>query len=68
MTDFSEEIGPRKVGGRYYNGYWGQEYEVLDIETDRSSWPVWQVTIRWADGREAAHCTAWDTQRDRVVS
>lgn len=64
----STQIGPRKVGGRYYNGYSGQEYEVLNIETGRPTWPVWLITVRWADGHTTSHCTAWDPKRDRVLS
>lgn len=65
---FKNAIGPRKVGGRYYNGYWGEEYTVLNIETNRTSWPLWQITVRWEDGSKTSHCTAWDPDRDRVVS
>lgn len=68
MSAFHREIGPRKVGGRYYCGYWGKEYDVLDIETDRTQWPPWRVVIRWEDGRESWHCTAWDKRRDKVIS
>ena len=68
MTTFDREIGPRKVGGRYHSGYWGEDYTVLDIETDRPQWPPWQITIRWDDGRKGSHCTAWDPKRDRLLS
>jgi hypothetical protein len=59
-------IGPRKVGGRYFSGGWRQEYDVLALsDTGRAGW---RITVRWADGRETSHCTAWDPRRDRVVS
>jgi hypothetical protein len=67
VSTFAREIGPQRVGGRYYCGYWGKEYDVLDIDTDRTAWPAWQITIRWEDGRETSHCTAWDADRDRVI-
>lgn len=65
---FKEVIGPREVGGRYYSHCSGREYTVINIETNRPSWPIWQITIRWEDGREASHCTAWDPDRDRIIS
>lgn len=67
---FKEVIGPRKVGGRYYSHCSGCEYTVLNIETNRPTWPIWQITIRWedADRRVVKHCTAWDPDWDRVVS
>jgi hypothetical protein len=63
------QIGPRKEGGTYYNGYWGQEYTVTRIERR----PVgyigrWRITVRWADGHTTSHCTGWDPKRDRVVA
>lgn len=68
MSVFHREIGPRKIGGRYYSHVAGKEYDVLDIETDRPQWPPWKITIRWEDGRESWHCTAWDPKWDRVIS
>ena len=56
---------PRKVGGRYYSGYWGQEYDVTAMrEHNGSQW----FTCAWADGTTTTHCTAWDEWRDKVVS
>lgn len=69
MSAFDREIGPRKVGGRYYCAQWDQNYTVLEIETNRTTWPTWQVTIRWDDTSEVvSHCTTWDANRDRVIS
>ncbi|MFJ2561293.1 MULTISPECIES: P-loop ATPase [unclassified Streptomyces] len=62
------QVGPRKVGGRYYNGYWGQEYEVLNIDDNPDSWGPWEMTVQWADGRTTTHCTGWDPKRDRVIA
>jgi UPF0042 nucleotide-binding protein len=64
----ARQIGPQQIGGRYYNGYWGQEYEVLKIDDKPDSWGPWEISIRWADGREDTHCTAWDYERDRVIA
>lgn len=64
----ANQVGPRKVGGRYYNGYWGQEYEVLKIDDNPDSWGPWEITVRWDDGRESTHCTGWDPERDRVIA
>ncbi|MFB9891539.1 hypothetical protein [Planobispora takensis] len=60
-------IGPRMVGGRYYDGYWGTEDEVLDIDRGpHEGWLPWTITVRDEHG-ERWHCTAWDPQRDKVV-
>jgi hypothetical protein len=37
----------------------GQSYGI-----DRTVW----YRIKWADGHETVHCTAWDAWRDRVIS
>ena len=58
-------LGPRRPGGRYFCGYWRQEYEVVEIRLRQHGW---SILIRWEDGREVEHCTAWDHRRDRVVS
>ncbi|MFC5744853.1 hypothetical protein [Actinomadura rugatobispora] len=69
---FADEIGPRRVSGRYYSHVSGNEYEVLDIQTERSFWPPWQITVRLLTGDRVgdvvSHCTAWDAKRDRVLS
>jgi hypothetical protein len=57
-------IGPRKVGGWYYSGYWGQDYYVAAIECPHS---VPWITVYWQDGREATHSTAWDPRRDKIL-
>ncbi|MEU0032057.1 P-loop ATPase [Streptomyces sp. NPDC006335] len=68
-TDWiANQVGPRKVGGRYYNGYWGQEYEVLSIDDKPDGWGPWGMTVLWDDGRKTTHCTAWDPKRDRVIA
>lgn len=73
MSDFRNEIGPRKVGGRYYSHAVGEDYEVVGIETKQPppGW-VWQITVRWLTGprkgETVSHCTRWDPKKDRVLS
>ena len=59
---------PRRVGGRYYCGYWQDEYTVtaIDAETPCGSPGPW-FTVVWSDGHSTTHCTAWDAKQDRVV-
>lgn len=62
-------LGPQQVGGRYHNYYWDQEYEVLEIllaANEHAPHP-WCIRVRWADGRESEHWTAWD-RRDTVIA
>ena len=67
-----DEIGPRVVGGRYWNGYWAKEYEVVAVHRGddvpmMGGWrSPWAVTVRDADGQRT-HSTAWDPARDRVL-
>lgn len=64
-------IGPRQVNGRYYSGYWGNEYTVTAIDRDIAT-GTWSITV--ATDAEAVlrqsrtHCTPWDHRRDRVVA
>jgi hypothetical protein len=68
-------IGPRKVGGVYFNGYWGIEYTVLAVNdpaegcfsiTDKSLTGI-NNDPRYI-GEVHTHATAWDYRRDRVIS
>lgn len=59
-------VGPRRVGGRYFNGYWQQGYEVVAIGAE-IPWADWSITVLWDDGRTTTHCTAWEPKRDRVL-
>ncbi|MQS17980.1 hypothetical protein F7Q99_38785 [Streptomyces kaniharaensis] len=58
----AQQIGPRKVGGRYRTRH-GYEYDVIAIDPGprpRTQWPVWQITvIGTEDGIKRSHCTAW---------
>lgn len=60
-------IGPRKVGGSYRSGYWGENYTVLAIGLGADILGGWNMTCRWADGRTTTHATAWEPRRDRVL-
>jgi hypothetical protein len=54
-------VGPRRVGGRYYCGYWRWEYTVLAIEYSHGGWLITEATDEEAaEGRSRTHCTAWD--------
>lgn len=67
MADYyTHSLGPQRAGGRYYCGYWRQEYEVLGIGGENST--SWSITVRWADGSTTTHCTPWDERRDHVIS
>lgn len=64
----ARQIGPQQVGGRYYSAYWGKAYEVLAIYDQTDSWGPWEITVRWDDGRQHTHCTAWDPDLDRIIA
>lgn len=51
---------PRRVGHRYFSGYWQQTYEVIAINGDN-------ITARWEDGRTTTHATRWDERKDKAV-
>jgi hypothetical protein len=58
-------IGPQRVGGRYFCGYWQEEYDVLAVTTGRA----WSITVRTVGATETrTHCTPWDARRDRIIS
>jgi hypothetical protein len=62
--DFTKEIGPRKVGGRYHSNTWGLDYTVTAIEVTPNTW---RITCEWADGRTTSHCTPWNARTDREL-
>ena len=64
---FVRDLGPRRVGGVYRDGYWGTTYTVLAIEPSTGDWRGWEITIRRQDGTVARHSTAWDPRRDRII-
>jgi len=59
-----QDIGPRRVGGTYYCGYWRKAYTVQAIEVD--AWR-WRITVRWQDGSTTTHSTRWDYRRDSAA-
>jgi hypothetical protein len=68
MTAFDKQIGPRVVGGRYYSSYSDATYLVLQIDTHRNEWPLWQMTVRRVgDGKVFKHSTNWNPDRDRLI-
>ncbi len=69
---------PRRVGGRYRCGYWGNEYTVLAFH-ERDDWRGRSITVCWVEHctlhtppcvfeRIATHSTPWDPRRDRIVA
>ena len=65
MSPFAKQIGPRKPGVRYLDGYNGRIYTVIAIEERAHGW---RMTVERQDGSTTGHCTAWDPDRDRVIS
>lgn len=63
------QVGPRVVGGRYDHGEAAGAYEVLAIDRGpRTSWPTWQITVRYdRNGQDTTHCAGWNPARDRVL-
>jgi len=57
---------PRRVGGTYRSGYWGDAYTVLAVRFD-GPW-VESITVKLGDGRVVTHCTAWDARRDQIIA
>ena len=65
---FAVGIGPRQVGGRYYDGYDMQEYVVLAINTEGGRWFITvQTDDEQAHRYHRTHSTPWDPKRDRVI-
>lgn len=59
------------VGARVRDGYWGDEYTVLEHVPDAGDWRGEQVRIRWetgpSAGQERVHSTWFDPKRDRIL-
>jgi hypothetical protein len=60
-TASSDLLGPRRVGGRYFDSYWKEPYTVESINPDGS------LTLRWDDGRVTTSRTRWQA-RDKVIA
>jgi hypothetical protein len=65
MSAFAQQIGPRKPGVRYLDGYHGRVYKVVSIDILAHGW--WMV-VRRPDGSTTGHCTPWNPERDKVIS
>jgi hypothetical protein len=64
-----DQIGPRQEGGRYLNGLYNSEYEVLHIDRGpREDNPngKWCMYLR-INGETYRSSTPWDPGRDRVI-
>jgi len=59
---------PRRIGGRYWSGYWQSVYTVTGIDDRHGWWGERLLTVQWPDGHSTTHSTPWDERRDRVVS
>ena len=70
---------PRTVGGRYFSGYWSQEYTVNAVDLiDGILWLTctWhphsesthpRASEQWDETRVTRHCTPWDDRRDEIL-
>lgn len=59
-------VGPLRVGGRYFCGYWQDSYRVIDFRGGDDG-SMTRVRVQWSDGHKTVHCTAWDYRRDSVI-
>ena len=66
MHDERTFLGPQKVGGRYFDGYWNKEYTVTAIARDEHGYPT-SITVRDEEGTRTHH-TAWNAKRDRIIA
>ncbi len=71
MHEVFDAIGPRHVGGTYWDGYWHRGYlvETLTVrfrEGDLTK-PDWSITIRWDSGVRCTHRTPWNPRCDSTT-
>lgn len=68
----TECIGPRQPGTVWFSGYDHVKVEVLAVDRDPEGWMLWSITERDVEGSQQGwkrtHCTAWDPDRDSVIS
>lgn len=62
ISNASNWLGPQRVGGEYFCGYWRLRYKVISIAENFSS-----ITVLWEDGRTTTHATPWDNRHDKVL-
>jgi len=60
-------FGPQVPGGRYFNGYYKEEYTVLAL-VHHMDWRGDSIRVRWVDGSETEHSTAWNPTSDKILS
>ena len=69
---------PRRVGGRYRDGYWGHEYTVVAFH-DFDDWRGRSITVRWEEpcvwhpppcvhAHTVTHSTPWEWGRDQALA
>jgi hypothetical protein len=63
-AEIDAAIGPRCVGGRYWDGYWHRWYYVEAIYTAGrpTDHPAWWIRVLWDDGTRSKHSTPWNPQ------
>lgn len=63
-AEIDAAIGPRRVGGRYWDGYWHRWYLVEAIYTTGrpTDHPAWWIGVLWDDGTRSTHSTPWNPQ------
>lgn len=67
-----ECIGPRRPGTVWFSGYDRVNVEVLAVDRNPGDHMLWSITEVDVEGSQRGwkrtHCTAWDHDRDVVVS
>lgn len=60
-----KELGPRRVGGRYWDGYWQREYTVQGIVVDDHNLAI---TVQYHnEPYSSTHGTPWDYRFDKEL-
>jgi hypothetical protein len=68
MREVFDAIGPRQVGGTYWDGYWHRQYLVETVsirfrDGDLTE-PYWSITVRWDNAQRNIHHTPWNPSYD----
>ncbi|MET8997191.1 hypothetical protein [Amycolatopsis sp. NPDC004169] len=71
MREVFDAIGPRHVGGTYWDGYWHGRYLVETVtirfrDGDLTE-PDWSTTIRWDNAQRNTHRTPWNPRYDSTT-
>ena len=72
MREVFDAIGPRHVGGTYWDRYRHRWYLIESIEIrfrdgDLTA-PTWSITSRWASSERSTHHTPWDPRYDSTTA